>query len=316
MDKGHEYADRILAEITEGMQPIFDEVNKKSIEKIRKYLKKFEQEIRDHRQMVEDGDMTEREFEQWMINRTTTGSQWKSVRDGIADDYHQATAKALATAGAGLLLIYRYNKNYAGESIEKQVKKYLNKSISIPRRRKPRRPKNILPKSPDARKNRPWHRKKIESVIRKGMKKGHSVDKIARNLHEVTNMDRVSAYRATRTGVTCAENEARIDAMFEAEELGIRYDKIWRATFDARTRTSHRVINGERIPCNEYFSNGLFEPADPYGEPAEVYNCRCTLLWAPTGVNVDVDEAPAGMGKLEWTGQTPVSKPYPRWRDE
>ena len=303
MDKGHVYADKILAEITDGMQPIFDEVGKKSVEKIRKYLKRFESEIREHEQMVDDGDMTEREFEQWMISRTTTGREWNSVRNEVSEDYHKATVKAMATAGAGLLLIYRYNKNFMGETIEKQVKKYLNKSISIPRRKKPRRPNYILPKSPDPKKNRPWHRKKVESVIRKGMKKGHSVDKIARNLHEVTNMDRVSSYRAVRTGVTSAENEARIDAMYEAEELGIKYDKIWMAVLDARTRTSHRVVNGERIPVDEYFSNGLFRPADPDGEPAEVYNCRCTLGGSPEGVPMEIAEAPAGMGKLEWQGE-------------
>lgn len=316
MDKGHVYADKILEEITDGMQPIFDDVGKKSVEKIRKYLKRFEAEIKEHEQMVDDGDMTEREFEQWMINRTTTGREWNSVRNEVSEDYHKANVKAMATAGAGLLMVYRYNKNFMGETIEKQVKKYLNKSISIPRRKKPRRPNYILPKSPDPKKNRAWHRKKVESVIRKGMKKGHSVDKIAKNLHQVTNMDRVSSYRAVRTGVTSAENEARIDAMYEAEELGIKYDKIWMAVLDARTRTSHRVLNGERIPVDEYFSNGLFRPADPDGEPAEIYNCRCTLGGSPEGVPMEIAEAPAGMGKLEWQGEKPISKPYPRWRDE
>ena len=104
--------------------------------------------------------------------------------------------------------------------------------------------------------------------------------------------------------------------MYEAEELGIKYDKIWMAVLDARTRTSHRVVNGERIPVDEYFSNGLFRPADPDGEPAEVYNCRCTLGGSPEGVPMEIAEAPAGMGKLEWQGEKPVSKPYPRWRDE
>lgn len=316
MDKGHVYADKILEEITDGMQPIFDEVGKKSVEKIRKYLKRFESEIREHEQMVDDGDLTEREFEQWMISRTTTGREWNSVRNEVSEDYHKATVKAMATAGAGLLIVYRYNKNFMGETIEKQVKKYLNKSISIPRRKKPRRPNYIMPKSPDPKKNRAWHRKKVESVIRKGMKKGHSVDKIAKNMHQVTNMDRVSSYRAVRTGVTSAENEARIDAMYEAEELGIKYDKIWMAVLDARTRTSHRVVNGERIPVDEYFSNGLFRPADPDGEPAEVYNCRCTLGGSPEGVPMEIAEAPAWMGKLEWQGEKPISKPYPRWRDE
>lgn len=320
MDKGHVYADKILEEITDGMQPIFDEVGKKSVEKIRKYLKRFESEIREHEQMVDDGDMTEREFEQWMISRTTTGREWNSVRNEISEDYHKATVKAMATAGAGLLMVYRYNKNFAGESIEKQVKKYLNKSISIPRRKKPRRPEYVRPKRPDPKKNIPWHNKRIESIVRSEMKKGHSVDKIAKKLYKVTDMDGVSAYRTARTGVTRAENEARIDAMYEAQELGIKYDKIWIATLDARTRTSHRILHGERVPCEEYFSNELFEPADPDGDPAEIYNCRCSLGWSPAGVSMEMSEAPMGMSRRGWEEQKPISKPYPKWtkrgRDE
>ena len=320
MDKGHVYADKILEEITDGMQPIFDEVGKKSVEKIRKYLKRFESEIREHEQMVDDGDMTEREFEQWMINRTTTGREWNSVRNEISEDYHKATVKAMATAGAGLLMVYRYNKNFAGESIEKQVKKYLNKSISIPRRKKPRRPEYVRPKRPDPKKNIPWHNKRVESIVRSEMKKGHSVDKIAKKLYKVTDLDGVSAYRTARTGVTRAENEARIDAMYEAQELGIKYDKIWIATLDARTRTSHRILHGERVPCEEYFSNELFEPADPDGDPAEIYNCRCSLGWSPAGVSMEMREAPMGMSRRGWEEQKPISKPYPKWtkrgRDE
>lgn len=316
MDKGHREADKILAEMLEEILGVFEKVDRKVIKKFKKYLKKFETEIKDKEKQVDDGEITEREFEQWYINRVTTGREWENLRNEMAQDYHDATVEAMAKAGLGLTAVYASNKLFSNKSIQQQVRRHLNKTIKLSNTIRPRRPKQILPKSPDPLKNLPWHKRKIESVIRSGMKKGHSVDKIARKLHKVTNMDRVSAYRAVRTGVTCAENEARIDAMYEAENLGIPYDKIWFATMDDRTRVSHRVINGERVPCNEYFSNGLFEPADPSGEPEEVYNCRCTLLWAPAGIEMEVPQGPEGMGKLEWSAQKPVSKPYPRWKDE
>lgn len=316
MDKGHRYADKILEEITDRMLKVFDSVDSQVIKKVKRYLKKFEQEIKEHERMVDDGEITEREFEQWFADRVMLGKEWEQLRDEVSEDYHKATVKAMELAGLGLMAVYSFNKSFANQSIAKQVHKYFNQSLP-PFDDKPRRPKRILPRSPDPVKNLPWHRRKVESVIRSGMKKGHSVDKIARRLHKVTNMDRVSSYRAARTGITCAENEARIDAMIEAQEtLGIAYDKIWKATPDNRTRTSHRVINGERVPCEGYFSNNLYEPADPDGDPAEVYNCRCTLEWVPAGIAREVQEGPNGMGKLEWSAQKPVSKPYPKWRDE
>lgn len=316
MDKGHRQADKILADMTDEMLKVFDKADRKIIKKVRNYLKKFEAEIKEHEQMVDDGEMTRREFEQWYVNRVTTGREWEEFRDELAEDYHEATVEAMAKAGAGLLLVYTKNKQFAGDQISRQVKSFFNSIKYTPNNKhKPRRPKGILPKSPDPLKNLPWHRKKIESVIRSGMKKGKSIDDIARRLHKVTNMDRVAAYRAARTGVTCAENEARIDAMLDAQDMGIAYDKIWYATLDDRTRVAHRVMHGERVPCDAYFSNDMFEPGDPAGADEDVYNCRCTLLWAPAGMPMDIEEGPDGMGKLEWSAQKPVSKPYPRWKN-
>ena len=311
MDKGHRYADKELEKIASRITEIFGQTDNKVIEIIRRYLKKHEAEIKRHEQMVDNGEMTEREFEQWLIRTLTTGKEWSKVRDEITAEYQKSSKEAMEAAGLGLTAIYLFNRQIAGKSIEKQVRSFLKKKIKLPAGKK-----KIIPnKSPDPTVNQRWHRRKIESVIRQGLKKGQSIDNIARTLHKVTNMDRTAAYRAARTGVTAAENMGRVDAMMAAQEMGIKYDKVWYATLDDRTRTSHRVMHGERVPCDEYFSNGLFEPADPDGEPEEVYNCRCTLLWVPSEqLAFDIEEGPDGMGKLEWSAQKPVSKPYPRWK--
>lgn len=312
MDRAHREADKILADIINKMTPIFEKVDSKVIERLKKYLQKFEGQIAEHEKMADEGEITEAEFAQWFTRTVTAGKEWSKVRDEIAEDYHKATQDAMLLAGSGLATIYASNLLYAQSSIASLVRKYLKKNIKFPKPNK----KRILPKSPDPVKNRIWHRKKIEWVIRSGIKKGYSIDKIARRLHRITNMDRVAAYRAARTGVTSAENMGRIAGMQQAENLGIKMDKIWMATMDDRTRTSHRVINGERVAYEEAFSNGLMYPADEAGDPEEVYNCRCTLGWAPAGIDIDIQQAPEGMGPLEWAAQKPVSKPYPKWRDE
>lgn len=317
MDTGHRQADKELEKIAEQISTIFNTVNRKITKKMKRYLKKFEAEIKQHEQMVDDGEITEEEYEAWLTNRVMVGKEWSEVRDDITEDCHEGTQKAMAVAGASLLAVYTFNKTFAREQIVMQAKRYLGRNITVKQMAssaKATRPfKGILPKSPDPVKNRIWHRRKIESVIRSEMRKGKSVDKIAKKLHKVTDMNKVSAYRAVRTGVTSAENIARIDAMFEAEAMGMPMDKIWIATLDNRTRTSHRVMHGQRVPCTEYFSNGLFYPADPDGEPAEVYNCRCTLGGLPLDVAMELKDAPYGMGNLEWIATEPKSKPYPSW---
>ena len=311
MDRAHRYADKKLAEMIGDMTSIFEDVDRKVIERMKKYLQKFEKEIKEHEKMVDEGFLTEREFEQWFSSRILSGKQWKKVRDEIVEDYENSFEEALKNTGKGLAAIYVYNHNYTSSSLASMINKYTGKKYNFGKRKR-----KILPPSPDPVKNRYWHRKKIESVIRSGIKKGYGIDKIAKKLHRITNMDRVAAYRAARTGVTAAENMARIDAMAQAEGFGTSMDKIWMATMDERTRTEHRIINGERVPYDQEFSNGLMYPGDESGEPEEVYNCRCTLGWAPAGMNIDIRQAPEGMGPLEWVATKPVSKPYPKWRKE
>jgi uncharacterized protein with gpF-like domain len=66
--------------------------------------------------------------------------------------------------------------------------------------------------------------------------------------------------------------------MHRMNDMGILTEKEWMATHDKRVRDSHAAIDGETKPTDELFSNGLMYPGDPNGAPAEVYNCRCTMV--------------------------------------
>ena len=119
-----------------------------------------------------------------------------------------------------------------------------------------------------------------------GILQGKSIGKIADDLQKrVIDMGRVSAVRAARTAYTSAQNGGRMDSYKAAEKMGIEVKKEWLATLDERTRTSHREIDGETVTQDAVFSNGLRYPGDPKGKPAEVYNCRCTLIPVVGGVD-------------------------------
>ena len=104
------------------------------------------------------------------------------------------------------------------------------------------------------------------------------MDKIAKRLRNVQEMNRTQAIRSARTIVTGAENKGRQDSYARAEADGIILERTWLATNDSRTRHSHAVLDGETKPIDTPFSNGLMYPGDPDGEPSEVYNCRCALI--------------------------------------
>lgn len=308
MDIGRQYADLMLKEMEKYMDLKLNEISDKAQGKIRKYLEKHKDVFERLNNEFENGDITEREYEQILRTELTTGKEWAKLRDEVAADMSNGQEKAIKNTAAILTGIYLFNRNHSNNQIEKTLKVKAKKKVKLPRH-KTHEP--IMPVKLNRRKNYWWHRLKVETVIRYGLRRGHSIDKIAKNINLVTRMDRHTCIRTARTGCTNAESMGKLDSLYDAESIGISSMKQWDAVKDERTRTSHRIVDGERIPLNEYFSNGLFRPGDPYGEPEEIYNCRCDIKGVVNGYEIlNEPKAPAGMGKLEWVGEKPIPKHY------
>ena len=135
-----------------------------------------------------------------------------------------------------------------------------------------------LPKKKiDIPKDMRWNTKMLNSKLLHGILNGDSILDIAKSFLDVIGNNQSAAVRNARTMVTGAENGGRLDSYNELASKGVVQAKVWIATPDSRTRDSHLAVDGEEIDIDEAFSNGLMFPADPDGEPAEVYNCRCSM---------------------------------------
>ena len=135
-----------------------------------------------------------------------------------------------------------------------------------------------LPKKKvDVPKDMRWNTKQIASKLYQGILGGDSIPKIAKSLMEVIGNNKASAVRNARTMVTGAENAGRLDSYNDLAEQGVVQKKEWIATPDDRTRESHIAVDGEERDIDKPFSNGLMYPGDPAGDPAEVWNCRCSM---------------------------------------
>lgn len=119
-----------------------------------------------------------------------------------------------------------------------------------------------------------WNERHVEAAARASVGKDPEV--AAKGVRGLADMNRNAAVRKARTAINGAENAGRMDAM-----LARGGSKRWVAVMDERTRVSHASINGEVVPVDRPFSNGLMYPGDPSGPPEEVYNCRCTMEWVP-----------------------------------
>ena len=327
MDKGHKFTDKEIERLENSLKRHYGKTNKKVTEILSEYLKRYEDTIAEYEERVDSGEMTEQQYEDAVYMLITTGNEWAQTEDQIVSEYVKADASAMEIVGASMITVYLYNALYKSQRMNSRASDKFSLDFELPRIfRDEDSPFAIItdllngrafrrmlpPPNPDKMKDRLWHRIKLNSIVRQGIRKGKSINKIAEDLERLTGMDIKAAFRAARTACTNAENSAKLDAMIAfRDKYGIDVKKMWYATLDGRTRTHHREIHGEIRELEEKFSNNLLFPADPNGDPSEVYNCRCTMLEIIEGVDTSIADAPSGKSREEWLKEKPKSKPYP-----
>lgn len=280
-DIGHEEAEKAISQLEKQFKDIYSQAQAEVQEKTNNYLERFKKQDEKNLQLVSEGKMSEEEYQKWRQNRVFAGKQWRARLDTLAADYTNANRLAINAINGALPEVYAENFNYAAYLTEQQVRADLSYQL-VDRWTVQRLLKDdpqLLP-APSAKidKDKRWNRQKIMSAVTQGIIQGESMQKIARRLKKVTEMNSASAIRNARTAVTGAECAGRVDSYKVAESKGVQMVQVWKATLDGRTRHSHAAIDGEEIEPGGTFSNGCQYPGDPHGDPSEVYNCRCTIL--------------------------------------
>lgn len=281
-DIAHSMTDKELEKMERHLSAIYARAEKELAEKAEAYFKRFEELDAKKRELVEAGKMTEREYRQWRRNKMMTGKHWTAMKEQTAQELLQANRTAQAYINEQLPKIYSINYNSVGEAVESAVTGYSFELVDAATvKNLATSDKTLLPyKYVDGKKDVRWNTQKVNSEIMQGIIQGDSIPKMAKRLQNVTEMNRVSAIRNARTTATSAENKGRMDSFHRAEEMGIQIKKVWIAANDARTREAHAELDGEEADIDEPFSNSIGEimfPGDPDADPANVYNCRCSL---------------------------------------
>ena len=113
----------------------------------------------------------------------------------------------------------------------------------------------------------------INNIITDGYRSGKGINDIGSQLSK--RFDQLSSWesrRIARTEVNTSHNVATRDTY---KDLGVEYTQ-WIAASDDRTRDSHLEVDGEIIPIDGKYSNGLGYPGDMSGPIEEWINCRCS----------------------------------------
>lgn len=114
--------------------------------------------------------------------------------------------------------------------------------------------------------------KKLTDLIAENATGGATRDETIKDIGKLYDgFTKTRSITIARTEVHSATNNGNFEAYKQAG-----FDtKIWVAVMDDATRDSHAMLDGEEVPINQHFSNGLMYAGDPSGSPEEIINCRC-----------------------------------------
>ena len=122
-------------------------------------------------------------------------------------------------------------------------------------------------------------KKTISSEITRGIASSRSYAEIARNLAQAAEIPKNRAKLITRTEGHRIQSASNYNACVDAKAKGADVVKQWSAALDARTRPSHRELDGQIVEVDEPFTYGNKKAMFPgdFGDPAEDCNCRCRV---------------------------------------
>ena len=283
------WTDKELEALEKRIAQVFKEAEKDLDKEVKEYFAKFKLRDKQMQELVDAGEMSKDDYQQWRLTQMGRGQRFEALRDKVAERYTQANEVANAYVNDMTPSIYSLNRNYEAYQIEKTVGScdFTMWDESTVRRLLVEQP-DLMPYYPPSRAlNRgidlAYGKDQITKHVTSGIIRGLAPGKIANELMSgITTMNRDSAVRAARTGITAAQNAGRLDSYIAAEKMGIQIKRRWMCTKDARTRLSHGMADGQIVVgTKEPFKVGGYKmmfPGDKsMGAPGhEIYNCRCT----------------------------------------
>ena len=287
-DTAHAKTDEKLEEMEKRMSAIYSRAEKEIQKTADEYFSKFAAQDEKKRKLLEQGKITEEEYTKWRKGKVMYGKRFTEMKEQCAKQLLNVNKTAIAYVNGELPEVYAINYN-AIESAVDGVGGYSFTLVDADTvRNLAVTDTSLLPyKEIDPAKDIPWNMKKINAETLQGILQGESMDKIAKRLRNVQEMNKTQAIRSARTIVTGAECKGRQDSYQRAKNDGIILRKYWLATYDKRARDWHKEAGNDyteekAIDIDDFFivdGEKMLHPGDAmHGASGHnLYNCRCSI---------------------------------------
>ena len=278
---GDSFADLATMRLEGKIKNIYAQAYREIEEKLNTFLAKSVIKEKEYEAKVQAGKLSQEWFDRWKSGQVFIGKRWRDLRQNIAHEIYNSRKSATDMINGERKAVFQDNVNYTQYSIDKDhnfgisFTLYDNATVTRLISEDP----DLVPdiKYPDPSIDYAWSKKQITSAITQGILQGESIPELAKRVgKKLQSSNEKSMVRCARTAMTGAQNSGRIQAMHNAQGMGIEVEKLWIATLDNRTRDSHRDLDGQLAKVDEPFHSLLGDimfPGDPNAAPANVWNC-------------------------------------------
>lgn len=288
-DYGSKVADRAIRDVERELRTTYSTARKELRKKLKDFNEKHRVKNAYKRQQLADGKITKQEYKEWLTGQVFMRTQWENKIKQVNRIMLSSNRQAMNIINNRRLDVFAENYNYNSFRAERLFRGQNGLGISFDLYNTQSAARliaddpEILPEwKIDEEKDYEWNYKKVNNIVKQGIIQGESVQEITDRLcRDLSTMNENKMRTFARTAMTGAQNAGRQRQMEDAARMGLKVHKQWFATLDGRTRDAHRGLDGQEVPYNEPFESDLGEidyPGDTEADPANVYNCRCTMV--------------------------------------
>lgn len=287
-DTAHRLTDKKLEEMEKRLSAIYSRAEKEIQQTADEYFSKFAKQDEAKRKLLEQGKITEEEYTKWRKGKVMYGKRFTEMKEQCAKQLLNVNQTAISYINGELPEVYALNYNALDSAVD-GVGGYSFTLVDADTvRNLAVTDTSLLPyKEIDPAKDIPWNMKKINAETLQGILQGESMDKIAKRIMNVQEMNKTQAIRSARTIVTGAECKGRQDSYQRAKNDGIILRKYWIATYDKRARDWHKDAGNDyteekAIEIDDFFivdGEKMLHPGDSMNGASghNLYNCRCSV---------------------------------------
>lgn len=297
-DYGRRKVDEQLDVLESRLSTMYSKAGKEVTSDLNIFLAKYQKQDILKREQLQRQEITSDQYIDWRERQIFRSDLMRAKIEDLSKKMVNADKEAMAMVNGELPQAYATSYNWGGFRGEKtaQAAGFDYTTFDIVNadavKTLAKEDPDLIPwkPMPDEDKDKAWNRRHIQDAIHQGIVQGDSMDKIAQRLLPVVHMDQNAAIRTARTAITSVENKGRKDATERVREAGIPMVEVWSCTHDSRTRDTHILLDGTEPNEQGLYGEGILStllryPADPQGDPEEVYNCRCGLLSTIKGID-------------------------------